>query len=136
MCIEQRAAGTYNGAQMTGEGYQAIVNGLLARKGLVYTCLQVKNQIGVLKNTHSFWRYMQAHTGLGRKPDGSIDADSEFWKTNTEWSPPANEDLLDQLFRGYTVDGSTSFVPGDDYGENLEQEEEEEFQATPTSSTT
>ncbi|RLN23171.1 hypothetical protein C2845_PM07G12220 [Panicum miliaceum] len=141
----QRAAGTYNGAQMTGEGYQAIVDGLLARKGLVYTRLQVKNQIGVLKNTHSFWRYMQAHTGLGRKPNGSIDADSEFWITNTEkktylkklqWGPPANEDLLDQLFRWYTVDGSTSFVPGDAYGENLEQEEEEEFQATPTSSTT
>ncbi|RLN21960.1 hypothetical protein C2845_PM07G15110 [Panicum miliaceum] len=53
-----------------------------------------------------------------------------------QWGPPTNEDLLDQLFRGYTVDGSTSFVPGDDYCENLEQEEEEEFQATPTSSTT
>ncbi|RLN41091.1 hypothetical protein C2845_PM01G09810 [Panicum miliaceum] len=62
---------------MTGEGYQAVVDGLLARRGLVYT-----------------------------------------------------------VYRGYTVDGSTSFVPGDDYGENLEQEEEEEFQVAPTSSTT
>ena len=55
-----------------------------------------------------------------------------------QWGPPANEELLDQLFRGYTVDGSTAFVPGDDYGENQGQdlgagEEEEEFQGTPTS---
>jgi hypothetical protein len=51
-----------------------------------------------------------------------------------QWGPPANEDLLDRLFRGYTVDGSTAFVPGDDhYQEEEEQEEEEEFQATPTS---
>jgi hypothetical protein len=37
--------------------------------------------------------------------------------------------LLDELFRGYNVDGTTAFVPGDDYGENEEQDagtEEEE----------
>ncbi|KAI4971609.1 hypothetical protein ZWY2020_002523 [Hordeum vulgare] len=73
---------------------------------------------------------MQVHTGLGRKPDGTIDADSEFWITHTEkkpylrklqWGPPANEELLEQLFRGYIVDGSTAFVPGDDYGQNQGQ---------------
>ncbi|XP_066374042.1 uncharacterized protein [Miscanthus floridulus] len=58
-------------------------------------------------------------------------------------SPPANEDLLDELFRGYTVDGTTAFVPaptpGDDYGDNegqdarTEDDEEEEFAQTPTS---
>ncbi|XP_021307265.1 uncharacterized protein LOC8082341 [Sorghum bicolor] len=106
----------------------------------------VKNQIGILKNTHSFWRYLQTHTGLGRKPDGTIDAESDFWTTHTEkkpylkrlqWGPPGNEDLLDELFRGFTVDGSTAFAPGDDYGQNQEEdagaEEEEEFQTTPTS---
>jgi hypothetical protein len=54
------------------------------------------------------------------------------------YAPPANEDLLDELWRGYTVDGSTAFVPGDDYGDNDGQDagtedEEEGFQATPTS---
>ncbi|CAL5056030.1 unnamed protein product [Urochloa decumbens] len=135
--LEQRAAGTYNGAQMSSEGYQAVVDGLLARRRLVYSRSQVKNQIVVLKNTHSFWRYLQVHTGLGRKADGTIDAESDFWITHTEkkpylkklqWGPPANEDLLDQLFRGSTVDGSTAYVPGDDYGEN---HDEEEFQTTP-----
>jgi hypothetical protein len=50
------------------------------------------------------------------------------------YAPPANEDLLDELWRGYTVDGSTAFVPGDDYGDNAGQDagiedEEEGFQA-------
>ncbi|CAL5015039.1 unnamed protein product [Urochloa decumbens] len=124
---------------MSSEGYQAVVDGLLARRRLVYSRSQVKNQIVVLKNTHSFWRYLQVHTGLGRKADGTIDAESDFWITHTEkkpylkklqWGPPANEDLLDQLFRGSTVDGSTAYVPGDDYGEN---HDEEEFQTTPGS---
>jgi hypothetical protein len=30
--------------------------------------------------------------------------------------------LLDALFRGFTVDGSTTFVPGDDYGQNQEED--------------
>jgi len=46
-------------------------------------------------------------------------------------------ELLDQLWRGITVDGSGSFVAGDDYGENEGQDvgaaNEDEFQATPNS---
>ncbi|CAL4982238.1 unnamed protein product [Urochloa decumbens] len=145
LCIEQRRAGTFSGNQMSAEGYNAIINGLVARRGLGYNRGQVKNQIGVLRNIHSFWRYLQGHTGLGRLPDGTIDADSEWWKTHTEkkpylkklqFGPPANEDLLDELFRGLPVDGTTAFVPGDDYGDEEEaarSEEEEEFQPTPTS---
>jgi len=83
LCIEQCREGKYNGTLMTGEGYQAVVDGLLARRGLVYSRMQV-NQLVILKNTRSYWRYLQVHTGLGRNPDGSIDAESEFWKTHTE----------------------------------------------------
>jgi len=35
-----------------------------------------------------------------------------------QYGPPANLELLDQLWRGVTVDGSGAFVAGDDYGEN------------------
>ncbi|CAD6333652.1 unnamed protein product [Miscanthus lutarioriparius] len=97
LCIKQRRAGTYNGSQMSGEGHQAVVDGLLARR---------------------------------RKK-------SYLKKVLT--SPPANEDLLDELFRGYTMDGTTTFVPSDDYGDNegqdarTEDDEEEEFAQTPTS---
>ncbi|CAL5059653.1 unnamed protein product [Urochloa decumbens] len=51
------------------------------------------------------------------------------------YGPPANLELLEQLWRGLTVDGSTAFVPGDDYGENegrdVEAVDEDEFEATP-----
>ncbi|KAE8774517.1 hypothetical protein D1007_53074 [Hordeum vulgare] len=136
-----RTVGTYNGTLMTDEGYQAVIDSLHARRGLLYTRLHVKDQIVVLKSTYSFWRYMQVHTGLGWKQHGTIDAESEFWITHTEkkpylrklwWGPPANDELLEQLFRGYAVDRSTAFVPGHDYGQNhgqdLGAEEEEEFQ--------
>jgi hypothetical protein len=50
----------------------------------VYSRLQVKNQILVLKNMQSFWQYLQVYTGLGRKKDGTIDAESAWWKTHTK----------------------------------------------------
>jgi hypothetical protein len=84
LCLEQKAAGKYSGAQMSGEGYQAVVDGLFDRRRLVYSRLQVKNQILVLKNIQSFWQYLQVHTGLGRKKDGTIDAESAWWKTHTK----------------------------------------------------
>jgi hypothetical protein len=34
LCIEQRRAGTFNGNQMSVEGYKAIMDGLVARRGL------------------------------------------------------------------------------------------------------
>jgi hypothetical protein len=69
----------------------------------------------------------------------TYDAEKKPYLKRLQWGPPGHEDLLDALFifRGFTVDGSTTFVPGDDYGQNQEgdawAEEEEEFQATPTS---
>ena len=43
LCIVQCIAGAYNGAQMSADGYQSIVDGLLARKRLVYSKQQVRN---------------------------------------------------------------------------------------------
>jgi len=84
LCLEQVRAGHYNGCQMSGEGYQAIADGYFAKTGLLHTRLQLKNQIGILKSTYSFWCYLQIHTGLGRNPDGNVDADSEYWKPHLE----------------------------------------------------
>jgi len=150
LCLEQVRAGHYNGCQMSGEGYQAIADGYFAKTGLLHTRLQLKNQIGILKSTYSFWCYLQIHTGLGRNPDGSVDADSEYWKPHLEGKPylkrvlrgpPANLDQLEEMFRGNTMDGSTVFVPGDDYGEEQEgaedawpEEADEDNVPTPRSS--
>ena len=55
--------------------------------------------------------------------------------------PPANLDQLEEMFRGNTMDGSTAFVPGDDYGEEQEgaedawpEEADEDNVPTPRSS--
>lgn len=84
LCIEQVRAGHYNGSQMNSDGYNAIAEGYHAKTGLMHSRLQLKNQIGILKSTYSFWRYLQTHTGLGRKPDGTVDADSDFWSSHIE----------------------------------------------------
>jgi hypothetical protein len=43
-----------------------------------------------------------------------------------QWGPPANFDLLEQLYGVVVVDGSSTFVPGDDFGEEQEAEEQDE----------
>ncbi|RLN40809.1 hypothetical protein C2845_PM01G14200 [Panicum miliaceum] len=52
--------------------------------------------------------------------------------------PPANLDQLEEMFSGNTVEGSTAFMPGDDYGEGHEdawaEEAEEDYVQTPRSS--
>jgi hypothetical protein len=112
---------------------------------------------------------------LGKKPDGTVDAESNWWKTHTkvefyqlsllssffepigiavllylrmilitlpfisllqkelylkklQYGPPANLDLLEELFSDVVVDGSSSFVPGDDFGEEEDGDEGEEAQ--------
>ena len=74
-------SGNYVGGQMNG-AVQAIINGYFLQTGLEHDRQQIKNEIGQLKSLYSFWRMLQAHTGLGRKLDGSIDVESHFWKTN------------------------------------------------------
>jgi hypothetical protein len=43
-----------------------------------------------------------------------------------QWGPPANMDLIGQLYGDVVVDGSSAFVPGDDFGEEQEAEEQDE----------
>jgi hypothetical protein len=84
LAIVQRRAGTYTGAKMTTEGYKAVIEGLKAMRGLVHDHDQVRSQLRILKKVYSFWCYLEKHTGLGRKNDGTIDANSSWWKTNTK----------------------------------------------------
>jgi hypothetical protein len=43
-----------------------------------------------------------------------------------QWGPPANLDFLEQLYGDVVVDGSSAFVPGDDFGEGADEDEGEE----------
>jgi hypothetical protein len=69
---------------MSAEGYQAIIAGYYSKTGLLHDRIQFKNQIGILKSIYSFWSFLQVHTGLGREADGSVDAESEYWKPYVE----------------------------------------------------
>jgi hypothetical protein len=84
LAIEQCRAGKYSSAQMNGGGYQAVIQGLRDRRGLVHDRDQVRNQLRTLKKVYTFWCYLEKHTGLGRKPDGTVDVESNWWKTHTE----------------------------------------------------
>jgi hypothetical protein len=42
-----------------------------------------------------------------------------------QWGPPANLYLLEQLFSHVVVDGGSAFVPGDDFGHEVEEDEGE-----------
>jgi hypothetical protein len=84
LAMEQRRAGTYTGSEMTAEGYRAVIQGLKAKRGLVHDRDQVRNQLRTLKKVYSLCCYLEKHTGLGRKSDGSVDAESSWWKTHTE----------------------------------------------------
>ncbi|RLN34199.1 hypothetical protein C2845_PM03G07440 [Panicum miliaceum] len=80
LCIEQLRAGNYVDGQMNGLGYKALSKGYLEKTGLLHDKKQFRNQIGQLRSTYIFWNFLQKHAGLGRKPDGTIDAESEFGK--------------------------------------------------------
>jgi len=54
----------------------------------VYSRQQVKNQLVILKNIHSFWRYLQVHTGLGRNPDGTLMQSLTFGKHTQRYNVP------------------------------------------------
>jgi hypothetical protein len=51
LAIVQRRAGTYTDAEMTTEGYRAVIEGLKAMRGLVHGRDQVRNQLRILKKS-------------------------------------------------------------------------------------
>ncbi|RLN33445.1 hypothetical protein C2845_PM03G05500 [Panicum miliaceum] len=151
LCMKQLRAGNYVDKQMNGQGYKALAKGYYEQTGLLHDKKQFRIQIGQLRSTYSFWSFLQKHTGLGRKPDGTIDAESEFWKTCRKGKvylnklknghPPPNFAELEEMFSGSTVDGTTGFVPGQNFFEEDnpvdnplgDDEDEENLVATPTS---
>jgi hypothetical protein len=54
LAMVQRRAGTYTGAEMTGEGYRAVIEALKEKRGLVHDRDQVRNQLRILKKVYSF----------------------------------------------------------------------------------
>lgn len=44
----------------------------------------MKNRVTNLKTMYVFWLKLNKDTGLGRKPDGTIDATPGWWKKNAK----------------------------------------------------
>ncbi|CAN6281947.1 unnamed protein product [Urochloa humidicola] len=133
LCLEQVEAQNYENGNMNTTGYNTIIQKFKEATGLIHDRTQIKTRIGQLRGVYSFLVFLQTHTGLGRKPDGSIDADSTFWKEHTQHKPwlkklkkgdPPFLQYLEAMFHKEVVDGSNTYVPGQDYGEEGQQEEE------------
>jgi hypothetical protein len=84
LCLEQVEARNYADGNMNTAGYNSIIKNFKEATGLLHDRTQMKTRIGQLRGLYNFWVMLQKHTGGGRKPDGSIDADSDFWKYHTE----------------------------------------------------
>ena len=84
LMLEQVEAGNCSQGQMNTTAYNTMSRKFLACTGRLHDRSQLKSRIGQLRSMYNFIVKLQTHTGLGRKPDGSIDADSTFWKDETE----------------------------------------------------
>jgi hypothetical protein len=84
LCLEQVEARNFVDGNMNTARYNSIIKKIKEATGLLHDRTQMKTRIGQLRGLYNFWVMLQKHTGGGRKPDGSIDADSDFWKDHTE----------------------------------------------------
>ncbi|RCV24731.1 hypothetical protein SETIT_5G109300v2 [Setaria italica] len=139
---------------MTRRGYCNMKKGMLLKTGFNLTIKQLKNRWPQCRTLYTFWNMMQNDTGLGRRPDGSIVASAEWWdkalKGKSEcrkfmFGVPTYIGYLEEMFKGHLVDGAASIIPGSstqekggeevDLGDDEgEEQEEEEFLASPLSS--
>ncbi|CAO2176459.1 unnamed protein product [Urochloa humidicola] len=99
---------------------------------------------GAIFSFDKFWCEIQKYTGLGRHSDGSVAASHAWWKKKLEGKPaefrklefgnPEYLDLMKIMFKDVVVDGSTSYVPGQEEPaeeEEVEDEDKEEEETTP-----
>ncbi|CAN6300547.1 unnamed protein product [Urochloa humidicola] len=137
--VEQIDEGQCFKCQMKKSGFIALAQKFYLQTGLKHDSGQFKNRKDQLKAFFQFWCEIQKRTGLGRHPDGSVAASHAWWKKKLEGKPaefrkvefgnPEYLDLMKIMFKDVMVDGSTSYVPGQEEPaeeEEVEDEDEEE----------
>jgi len=69
---------------MTTRGYNEIRKKYYHITNLWHDTKCMKNRVKNCKTMYQFWLKLNQNTGLGQKPDGTIDASPEWWTNNTK----------------------------------------------------
>ena len=69
---------------MIKRGYEAIQPGYEARASLRHDMKQLRNRWNLLKGMYSWFKWATNQTGIGRLPNGGIDAPLSWWERHTK----------------------------------------------------
>ncbi|RCV17929.1 hypothetical protein SETIT_3G259900v2 [Setaria italica] len=121
LSVEQMRLGNCPGGKMNSRGYKEIARKFKERINLNHAPKQFRNRWTTCKKLYEFHKFAMSQSGLGRKANGAILADEEWWKTNIKSSEcmifsrymPHYIDDLQEMYQKVVVDGSSSTVAGD-----------------------
>ncbi|CAO2208160.1 unnamed protein product [Urochloa humidicola] len=143
LVVEQIRNGTFFGGQMQNRGYVEMCSRFHQLTGLRHEPRQLRNRMSGLKTLFMFWKKMMKQSGGGFK-NGMPVLSKKWWAEATAdkklfeckkliHGAPEYMPMLEEMFKGVIVDGSTSCTPGNDEdangveGEDADEEEEEQF---------
>jgi hypothetical protein len=83
ICVEELNAGNRNNRHFTSTAYKSIAEKYYNRTRLKHSRVQLKNRLQGLRRLYTFWRWMNAHIGLGQA-NGTMVADDSWWEEHTK----------------------------------------------------
>ncbi|RLM65473.1 U3 small nucleolar RNA-associated protein 25-like isoform X2 [Panicum miliaceum] len=124
-CDRIKAENCNNGT-MSGRGYKIVSGKYYARTGLRQDKRKLRNRVGILKQFYLFWKMCNNSSGINRGSSGEVIASHHWWKTNLDGKQnktklrklihgePDYCPHLEIIFKNVAVDGSTSYIPGEE----------------------
>ncbi|CAA0805973.1 Unknown protein [Striga hermonthica] len=108
---------------MKNSAYKVIAQKYFEKTKLRHEPKQFKNRFSQCKTMYQWLKWADGETGLGRRENGAIIADDEWWDKHTKKKyseckkfkrfMPTYLDQLAEMFHGTTVDGRSSCIPGE-----------------------